>query len=255
MLAITREVAPSIVDCELTHLERQPIDFTKAQKQHKEYCAALSRLGLKVISLPHLSLPDGVFVEDPAVVVDEIALINKLGALARRAETPSLAEELAKHRELMWMDGNGTLDGGDVLRVDKNIFVGLSGRTNKEGFRQLAEVMEPFGYKAVEAKVEGCLHFKTACSFIGRHTVLINPQWVNKATFADYETLAVDPSEPGAANALLIGDTVLCSQAFPRTLDLMMKKGFSVEALDNSELLKAESGMTCSSLIFKSRLA
>jgi dimethylargininase len=250
-LALTREVAPSIVDCELTHLHRESIDLEKARLQHSEYCGALSSLGVRVITLPHGSFADGVFVEDPAFVVDELAVINRLGVRSREKEVESVARALSEYRELRYLTSPATLEGGDILRIGKDVYVGVSGRSNDVGVSQLRDLLAPLGYRVTAARVEGCLHFKSACSYLGKGCVLVQPRWIDPAVFKGLEVLEVDPAEPFAANALYIDDTVLYPASFPRTLDLLEKRGFRVMPVDNSELLKAESALTCMSLILK----
>jgi len=239
------------VRCELTHLEREPIDVGVAEKQHRCYETALSELGCSVRSLhAEPEMPDSVFVEDIAVVVEELALITRPGATSRRAETPGVEKVLREYRGLARISEPGTIDGGDVLVVGRDIYVGLSGRTNEEGLRQTQEVFEPFGYTLTGVPVRGCLHLKSAVGLVAPNTLLINGQWVDRAAFGDREFIDVDPSEPGAAGALLIVDTVLYPTRFVRTLERLTEAGIRVRAVDLSELAKAEAGVTCCSLVF-----
>src|ERR1700733_13167733 len=131
--ALTRQVGPSFASCELTFLDRQPIEVAKAVEQHRNFETCLAELGAEVISLPaDPQFPDGVFVEDPAIVLDEVAVITRMGAASRRGESRSIAEELARFRELAWIREPATIEGGDVMRVGKTLFVGRSRRTNRE---------------------------------------------------------------------------------------------------------------------------
>jgi len=247
--AITREVSPAIVNCELEFLDRQPIDLALAIEQHRQYQACLQELGAHVEMLPaEPDLPDSVFVEDPAIVLDEIAVMTRMGALSRRAEGETLAGVLAKYRELRHIDDPGTLEGGDVMRVGKTLYVGYSRRTNIAGIQQLAAIVHPLGYFVVPVEVRGCLHLKSACCYIGDDTVLANRAWMDPDALCGLAIL--DVPEPRGANALRIGDTILMPGAFPRTCDLLERSGFPVRGIDNSELLKAEAGVTCTSLIF-----
>jgi dimethylargininase len=239
--------------CELTYLQRRPIDIAKAIEQHDAYKRCLASLGVQVIFLPaEPELPDAVFVEDPVVVVDEVAIIARTGAESRRKEADSLAQALAPFRPLRHMREPATLEGGDVLRVGSDVFVGLSPRTNEAGVSQLAAELQPFGYSVKPVKVRGALHFKTACSHLGDGTLLVNRAWIDAAPLSGYRLIDVAEDEPWAANALRIGDAVLLPAGFPRTEAILRRAGFRVRPLDLSELQKAEGSVTCMSVIFES---
>ena len=254
MIALTRSVG-SLDRCELTYRPRLPIDADLARRQHRQYEALLQELGVEVVSLPAApELPDAVFVEDAAVVLDECALLTHMGAPSRRPESESLAAALAAHRDLVRLPPPGTLDGGDVLRLGRTLFVGLSTRTDRQGMAALRERVEPWGYSVQPVPVRGCLHLKSACTDLGRNTLLVNPAWVDAALFPGFDTLAIAPEEPEAANVLRVGDTVVASVCFPRTAARLGAHGFTVRTLDNSEFLKAEGGLTCTSLLFAPRL-
>ncbi len=249
--ALTREVSPAIANCELEFLDRQPIDVALAVEQHRQYQQCLAELGAHVEILPSgPDMPDGVFVEDPAIVLDEIAVITRMGALSRRGESESLARALAPYRELRRIEDPGTVEGGDVMRVGKTLYVGYSRRTNVGGIQQLAGMLHPLGYFVVPVEVQGCLHLKTACCYIGDETLLANRAWMDPDALCGLKILDVPSDEPDGANALRIGDTVLLSGGFPRTCELVERSGFRVRRIDNSELRKAEAGVTCTSLIF-----
>ena len=235
--------------CELTFLRREPIDVGRARQQHADYEACLRELGLDVISLPAEPLyPDAVFVEDPAIVLDEVAVMTRLGAESRRGESNSLAHALSPFRTLYWMSEPATMDGGDVLLAGKTLYVGVTSRTNAAGIRQLAEAVERFGYHVRPVAVHGCLHLKSACSYAG-DTVLLYRRWVDVEVFAGLRV--VDVPEESGANVLDVGDAVLVSSAAPRTAELLSGMGRQVKVLDNSELMKAEGALTCCSLVFK----
>ncbi len=263
LTAITREVSSSINDCELSFHARQPIDVAKAIAQHKAYQGCLAELGVRVVSLPtEPGLPDAVFVEDPAVVVDEVAVISIMGVPSRRPEAGSLAETLSRYRPLRFLVEPATLDGGDVLRIGRSVFVGLSRRTNRDGIAQLSELLRIYDYRVQPVEVKGCLHLKSACSYIGNDTVLVNRSWIDAERLHGFELLDVPEEEPAAANALLLNDVVIMPASFPKTRALLEKQGFEspdspqatalrrVRMIDLSELQKAEAGVTCSSLIF-----
>ncbi len=253
LTAITRAVSPAMLDCELSFIDRKPIDLAKAQKQHHAYEKLLEKLGARVVSLPAKpDLPDSMFVEDPAIVLDELAVILPLGTESRRGEAASLANALSKYRKLAHVSLPGTLEGGDVLRISRKLFVGLTKRSNAEGIRQLTELLKPFGYEVIAVPVTGCLHLKSAVTCLGRNMLLANRAWFETGPFAGYDWIDVDPLEPHAANALPVGGTVIFPASFPRTGSRIESRGFHVTPLDISELQKAESGLTCSSLLFES---
>ena len=253
LTAITRQVSPSINKCELTHLERQPIHLVIAKNQHEKYEEVLRSLGIKIISLPsETDLPDSVFVEDTAIVLDEIAVITRPGANSRRPEIFSIANALSAFRKLDFMKEPATLDGGDVLVIGKTIFIGLSSRSNHLALMQVQNMLSPFGYNILGVEINGCLHLKSAVTQIAEKTLLINPEWVEKNNFPGMNFIEIDESEPYSANALLIGKSVVFPMAFPKTLLRLKKAGITTVAVDMSELAKAEGAVTCCSLIFKS---
>jgi len=254
LTAITRKVSPALKRCELSYIERQPIDLERAEEQHRAYEALLEELGARVISLPpEPELPDSMFVEDPAIVMDELAVIFPLGTDSRRKEAASLAEALGRFRGLEFVKLPGTIEGGDVLRIGKKLFAGMTKRTNPEGIRQLRAILEPFGYEVNPVPVRGCLHLKSAVTYLGRNTLLANRHWFDAATIQGYEWIDVDPAETHAANALAIGEVVIFPASFPRTRERLEAAGFQVKTIDISELQKAEAGLTCSSLLFQAQ--
>jgi dimethylargininase len=252
LTAITRGVSPAIIHCELSFIDRRPIDLAAAQRQHHAYEELLARLGARVISLPaEPDLPDSMFVEDPAIVLDELAVILPLGTETRRREASSLAQALAKFRKLAYVTLPGTLEGGDVLRIGRKLFVGLTRRSNAEGIRQLAAILSPHNYEVVAVPVTGCLHLKSAVTHLGRNTLLANRAWFDTNPLTGHEWIDTDPSEPHAANALALAGTIIFPASFPRTRVRLEARGFHVTPLDISELQKAESGLTCASLLFE----
>ena len=251
LTAITREVSPTMEACELTHLARQPIDIGLARGQHSAYCDCLRALGVHVVTLPaEPDYPDAVFVEDAAIVLDEIAVMTRLGAESRRGESDSLAREIGKHRPLDWMTAPATMDGGDVLRAGRTLFAGLSARTNAAGIQQLAAAIEPHGYRVQPVAVRGCLHLKSAASSLGDDTILLHRPWIDAGAFSGMHLIDVPEAEVEAANVLQIGDAVLIAAGFPRTAGLIAALGRAVYPIDNSELRKAEGALTCCSLLF-----
>jgi dimethylargininase len=251
LIAITRGVSAGVAACELTHLERQAIDLARAQAQHRAYEAALARLGCRVESLPALDdLPDSVFVEDVAIVLDEIAVVTRPGAESRRPETAAIAPVLANYRRVTFIQAPGTLDGGDVLRIGRRIFAGRSGRSDEQGIEQLRAVVWPYGYTVTDVPVRGCLHLKSAVTEVAPGVVLVNPEWIEAAAFGHVSVMEIDPDEPYAANGLLVSDRLIYPASFPRTRFRLEAAGLNVEPVDVSELQKAEGAVTCCSLVF-----
>jgi dimethylargininase len=252
LLALTRPVSPSIVDCELTHFTRQPIDLVRATAEHAEYERQLTALGAIVQRLPAApALPDAVFVEDTAVVVDRLGVIARPGAESRRPETAAVAERLAKHRRLVAIQPPGTLDGGDVLVLEREVYVGRSTRTNDGGVAQLRRALEPLGFRVTAIPVDRCLHLKSAVSRIAERTLLLNPAWISAEAFAGFDWIGVDPTEPGAANALAVGGAILHPAQHVRTRARIEAAGLAVTPMPLTELAKAEAGMTCCSIIYE----
>src|SRR4051794_26235276 len=180
LVAYTRAVSATLADCELTHLPREPLDVGRAMLEHHAYEKLLAQLGITVRHLmPTPELPDAVFVEDTAVVLDEIAVITRPGAPSRRPETASVAAVLATHRPLVFIEAPATLDGGDVLVAGRRVYVGLSTRTNSEAVAQLTGALLPHDYAVIPVEFTGCLHLKSAVTQVDAETLLLNPDWVD----------------------------------------------------------------------------
>jgi len=251
LIALTHEISPEINRCELSYINRKPIDFNLAVKQHERYCDMMRTEGLKVVEMSmNLKYPDSTFVEDTAVVVDELAVMANMGAESRRREVNGVESELKKYRDISHIKHPATLDGGDVLRVGRNIYVGITPRTNNRGAECLASALTPFGYNVRPVTVKDCLHFKSACTAIDNQTLLVNPEWIDRNEFEGFKILNIDKSEPWAANTLRIGNNIYIHAGFTKTAEKLQKLGFSVKTIDISELIKAEAGLTCSSIIF-----
>jgi len=251
LIAITRAVSPAINQCEIGFIERQEIDLTNASQQHRQYEALLAELGARVVSLPaEPDYPDSVFVEDPAVVLDEVAIMTRMGAASRRGESESLARALADYRPLRWLREPATLEGGDVMRIGRTLYVGVSHRTNRAGIEQLTDELVPLGYAVVPVAVRGALHLKSACCSLGDGVILANRAWFDLQPLAQFRIVDVAPGEERAANVLAIGGSVIVPASYPRTAEILERSGLRVRTVDVSELMKAEAGVTCCSLIF-----
>jgi len=254
-VAITRAVSAGLAACELTCQERVPIDVGVARAQHHAYEQALASAGYRVERLDaDAAMPDSVFVEDMAIVFDELAILTRPGADSRRREMPAVAAALAAYRPLREIQPPGTVDGGDVLVAGRNVYVGRSTRSNDAAMSQMRRILEPFGYRVSAAEVRGCLHLKSAVTALADDVLLVNPGWIDAAAFDGFTLVEVAPEEPSAANALRLADRVIAARAFPRTADRIAALGLQVELVDASELAKAEGAVTCCSLIVAGRL-
>lgn len=262
--AVVRRPASTLAGhCELTFLERTAMSFARLEHQHAAYRDALAAAGADVVVLDAIdALPDSVFVEDAAVVLDELAVLTRPGAVSRQPEIDRIESAVGRHRPIIErIRAPGTLEGGDVLRIGRRLFVGLTTRTNREGLAQLAAIVQPHGYAVVAVPVVGSLHLKTACTALDAQTLLLNPAWlvdgIDAAPFAGFETLAVHADEPFAANVLPLGATLIANAAFPRTHERVsahaQRAGLNVVPVDISEFGKAEAGLTCMSLVFADR--
>lgn len=254
MIALTRAVSPGIQRCQLSHREREPIDAHRAAAQHQAYEDLLAGLGCRVERVPPApELPDAVFVEDAAVVTDEVAIIARPGAPSRRDEVPGVAAALEAHRPVRYLTAPATLDGGDVLRMGRTVWVGRSARTNRAGVDQLRVLLEPLGYTVRAVPVTGCLHLKSAVTAVAPDTVLLNPARLDAEAFAGYRVETVDPGEPEAANTLRVGKALVVPDSAVRTSARLADLGLEPTPVDISELEKAEGGVTCCSILLTSR--
>ena len=253
LVALTRDISPAIAQCQLTHLAREPINVNLARAQHAAYEACLRGAGCRVERLEAgADMPDSVFIEDAAIVFDEVAIVTRPGAPARRAETTGVADALRKYRPLHLIESPGTADGGDVLVVGRRVFVGRSSRTNDAGIDDIRRVLTPHGYDVTAIDVHGCLHLKSAATSVGENLLLINPAWLPLKPFARFDRIDVHPEEPSAANALRIRDQIVYPTMFPRTLERLERRGLRTCTVEASEVAKAEGAVTCCSVIFES---
>lgn len=254
LVAATREVSPAIVRCELTHLMRVAIDVDLARAQHSAYERALQEAGCTLVRVePAPDMPDAVFVEDVAVVCDEVAVIMRPGAESRRAEALAVADLLGRYRALRYIEAPGTIDGGDVLVAGRTVFVGVSSRTNDAAVDQMQQILSPCGYTVRPVGVTECLHLKSAATAVADDRLLVNRNWIVGNPFSRFDVIDVDPREPSAANAVRVHDRLIYPESFPRTRERLEGCGFRVRTVDVGELAKAEGAVTCCSLIFRNR--
>ena len=255
-LALTREITPSFAEGERTYVERETIDLDRARAQLDAYESALRILGCTVERLAaEPDMGDAPFIEDTAVVLDELAIITRPGAESRRRETARVADALRFHRPTAALLAPAMLDGGDVLRMGRTLYVGQStdgnGRTNAEGLRQLQALVGSQNYRVESMPFSGCLHLKTAVTQVADDAVVLNPRWVSPNAFGGVRIIEVDQDEPLAGNALMIDGRVLYPDEFPRTRRRLEEAGIRTMPIAVSELTKAEAGLTCCSLLIR----
>jgi dimethylargininase len=251
MIALTHVPSPHLDRCQLTHLSRAPIDYGRACEQHADYCAALRECGANVVTLDvNREHPDCCFVEDTAIVLDEVAVMMSMGAASRRPEPAGIEPELRKFRQIERVTLPASIDGGDVVRVGGMLFVGLSSRTNTAAVNRLTEIGQRFGYEVAAVRMRDCLHLKSGCTALPDDRLLINPNWVESDDLGGFDLVHVPAEESWAADVLSINGRVCMSAAFPQTAELVRGLGFDVKSIDLSEFAKAEGGVTCMSLVF-----
>jgi dimethylargininase len=252
VIAITREISDAVAACELTYLERRPIDVARARRQHAGYERALAAAGCRVERLPSgPDMPDSVFVEDIAVVFDEVAIVTRPGAPSRRVETEAVAAALKPYRRLECIAAPATVDGGDIIVAGRRVLVGQSRRSNPAAVDQMRRVLLPLGYQVEPVSVGGCLHLKSAATALNSGTLLVNPDWLDVDRLNGFEIVSIDRTEPHAANVLRVSDTLIAAADCPRTIERLESRGHHVVPVDVSELAKAEGAVTCCSLIVR----
>jgi dimethylargininase len=220
-------------------------------RQHAAYVEALRDLGLRVVVLEAApNYPDATFVEDTAVVTPDVAVITNPGAEARRGEVDTIEPVLARYRETQRIVSPGTVDGGDVLMAGRHFLIGISDRTNRAGAEQLGRILASYGHTWAPVPVGAGLHFKSSVNWIGQDTLLVTEAYADREELEPYDKIVVDPGEAYAANALWVNDCLLVPCGYPKTRDQLERRGFRTVALDVSEMLKMDGGLTCLSLRF-----
>jgi dimethylargininase len=250
MLALTHVPSPRINDAERNYVARKRIDYDRAVQQHVDYCQMLRRCGLKVRTLEvNRDLPDSVFIEDTAIVVDEVAVLASMGVESRRAEPAGIEPILKEYRQVHRLEPSTTLEGGDVLQIGRTLLVGLSSRTNLAGVTGLEAIVRRYGYEVVSVVVRHCLHLKSACTALPDGTLLVNPSWLQIEDLRGFNYVRVPEEEPLAADILPIGQRVCVPAENVRTAELIRQHGFEVETVDLSQFAKADGGITCLSIL------
>ncbi len=250
MLALTHLPSPHLDAGLRTHVGRVPVDFGLALRQHAGYCDLLRACGVEVRTLEvNRDFPDGTFIEDTAVVLDEVAVLTPMGTAARRGEPAGIEPELRKYREVHRIEPPACLEGGDVLRVGRTILVGESSRTDAAGFAALEGIAGRYGYRVVPVPLRECLHLKTACTALPDGRLLVNPAWLDTAALRGFELVPVPVEEPWAAGTLPVAGKVCLAAEHVTTAGMLRRLGFDVRATPLSEFAKAEGCVTCLSLL------
>jgi dimethylargininase len=246
--AIVRPVPSSFNLCVRTNVEE--IDVALAKRQHVEYCRVLHRLGLKLIWVEEdNTLPDSCFVEDTAVILEDKAIICNMKVKSRAREVIEVAKILEKLKQTHWLKPPATIDGGDVLRIEDKILVGLSARTNLQAINQLERILENSELKIVPVKVHNVLHLKSACTYLGKNHVIFSKGHFDIEILRDYNKIMVPKEEESVADCLAVNGTILMAKGNPKTKKLIEKKGFPIKELEVSEFRKGEGALTCLSII------
>lgn len=249
-VVLTRQPSSELSQFEITFVERQTPDVLLAAQQHAAYCEHVRGLGHTVTVLGAApELPDSIFVEDVAVLFPELAVLTRPGALSRQPEVALIAKAVGELKRTVSLTEPATLEGGDVLRIGRKVFVGQTTRTNAEGIRQLAEHLAPYGYQVIPVPVHGCLHLKTGVTALDGGTLLVNTAWLDTTPFAGFRIIPVEEGEPWAANVLRLGQDIVMNAASPKTLRKVQDMGYDASAVNISEFMKMEAGLTCMSLI------
>jgi dimethylargininase len=251
MIALTHRPSPHMAACQRTYVPQAASDLELAERQHAAYCTALSACSADVRTLDvNGDFPDSTFIEDTAIVLDEVAILCPMGTASRRAEPARIEPVLRKYREVVRIELPATLEGGDVLCAGRKLLVGQSSRTNAAGIAALAAIVGRYGYDIRAVPVHACLHLKTACTALPDGRLLVNSAWINIAALQSRELVHIPATEPWGANVALVGNTVLSAAAHVQTAELIRRLGFTVNPVELSEFAKAEGGVTCLSLLF-----
>jgi len=249
--AIVRDVPESFNRCVSNSNTFDDIDTERAKWQHQQYCNTLSLLGINLIRLDtDDSLPDCCFTEDTVVIVDDLAIITSPGIKSRVAETIALEKTLSLYKNIIRINQPGTIEGGDVLIIERTLYIGISSRTNTEGIRQIAAILEPRGYWIVPVEIRNTLHLKSVCSYLGNGRIILAEGYFDLNIFSGFEKIIVPKEEAYSANCLYVNKRILIPKGFPETKELLEEKGLHVVELEMSEFRKADGALTCLSVIF-----
>lgn len=249
--AIVRAIPNTYQDCVTIAPDKPVINVELAKQQHAAYCKTLEQLDLKLIRIEaDDALPDCCFTEDTAIVFGDVAIITNPGTISRIAETAEMEKVLTPLKNIHHLSSPATIDGGDVLKIDQKIFIGISSRTNEEAIKQVATILHSKGYDVIGVKIRDTLHLKSVCTNVGKGCILLAEGHLDKKIFSEYDIIIVPEEESYAANCLVVNGKVLLPKGFPKTKSLVEAKGFSVIEMDMTEIEKADGALTCLSIIF-----
>lgn len=249
--AIVRNIPNSFQQCITGFSGKFPIDVTLAQQQHEHYCHTLVDLGLKLVRIEADDyLPDCCFTEDTAIVTDGLGIISFPGTESRHAEIIEMEKALTTYKKIQHIAAPATIEGGDVLKIGKKLFIGHSARTNEEGIKQVAGLVNELGYEVIPVKIHNTLHLKTVCTYLGNNCIIYADGHFDENIFSEYDKIIVPVTESYCANTLAVNGKVLIPKGFPLTRSLIGNKGYSIIELDMSEIEKADGALTCLSVIF-----
>lgn len=249
--AIVRAIPNTYQDCVTIAPDKPVINVELAKQQHTDYCKTLEQLGLQLIRIDaDDALPDCCFTEDIAIIFGDVAIITSPGTVSRVAETVEMEKVLTPLKNIHHLSSPATIDGGDVLKIDQKIFIGISSRTNEEAIKQVAAIINPKGYEVIGVKIWDTLHLKSVCTYVGKGCILLEEGHFDEKIFSQYDIIIVPEEEAYAANCLVVNGKVLLPKGFPKTKPLIEAKGFSVIEMEMSEIEKADGALTCLSIIF-----
>ncbi len=253
MIVFMRELGSDFRRCESTDCSHRPIKVERASKQHAAYVETLREFDCRVELLRAIAdQPDGVLIEESAVLLPEVAIIMRPRVLGRSRAIESVATHVAQYRPVQRIRG-GHLNGGDALRVGSTIYVARSHTTDIEGIAAFTEIVDQFGYEVRQVEIRDCRHLKTACTFVPPDFLIVNSEWVDLNAFSEFQIIKVHPKEPFAANTLTLSGTTLVGAAFPKSEKKLQAAGIATRKIDVSELQKMEAGLTSFSLLLEPR--
>ncbi|MCB0650171.1 MAG: hypothetical protein KDC85_02775 [Saprospiraceae bacterium] len=249
--AIVRTPGKSLVNG-LTEANLGIPDYQRALSQHAAYIKALEACGLEVSVLEaDENFPDSTFVEDVALLTPHCAIITRPGAPSRRGETDGISKLLEHfYDNIEIIEAPGTVEAGDIMMVGSHFYIGLSGRTNEAGARQVISILEKYGMRESVVSLEEVLHLKTGVTYLENNNLLATGEFLAKAVFQPFHILEIEPDEAYAANAIWVNGTVIVPEGYPKARKMIEHAGYPVLALDMSEFQKLDGGLSCLSLRF-----